>query len=63
MKAGEKPKTQRKAQAAQFVSIPVLMTVVTCPRCGVGVEVWTDREDTSCGHCEHPLFRKQRLNH
>lgn len=63
MKAGEKHRAQRKVAATQFVTVPEPMTVMTCPRCGVGVEVWTNREDTSCEHCDQQLFRKQRRDH
>ncbi len=63
MKAGEKRRTRPEAGRRRFVDVPVLMTVMTCPSCGAGVEVWTNREDTNCDACGHPLFRAQRRDH
>ncbi len=46
-----------------FVSVPVLMTVITCPSCGTGVDIWTGEEETRCFACNHRIFNKQRVNH
>jgi len=63
MKAGEKQRTQRKQPAARLVSVPVLMTIVTCPACGNGVDLWTGEEETRCFACDHRIFKQQRFNH
>ena len=63
MKAGEKHKTRPKRQDGCFVSVPVLMTVIACPSCGTGVDIWTGEEETRCFACDHRIFNKQRLNH
>jgi len=46
-----------------FVSVPVLMTVTTCPSCGIGVDIWTGEEETRCFACNHMIFNQQRINH
>ncbi len=63
MKAGEKHKSQHKRQENCFVSVPVLMTVMTCPSCGSGVDIWTGEEETRCFVCDHSIFNEQRVNH
>jgi DNA-directed RNA polymerase subunit RPC12/RpoP len=63
MKAGEKHKTQLKQPAGCFVYVPDLMTVVTCPSCGNGVDIWTAEEETHCFACDQSIFNKQRVNH
>jgi DNA-directed RNA polymerase subunit RPC12/RpoP len=64
MKAGEKHRTPRKATlAGRFVSVPVLMTVVTCPSCGSEVDLWTGEEETRCFACEYIIHKKQRSAH
>jgi len=63
MKAGEKQRTRRKQPSARLVSVPVLMTIVTCPACGTGVELWTNEAETRCFACDHRLFNIQQLNH
>lgn len=63
MKAGEKHKTRHKPAEGRFVSVPVLMTVITCPSCGSGVDLWTGEEETRCFACDRRIFSKQRMNH
>jgi len=63
MKAGEKHRVLLRQTTAGFVSVPVLMTVVSCPSCGEGVDIWTGEEETRCFACGHAIFRKQRFNH
>lgn len=63
MKAGEKHRTRRREPVGCFVYVPVLMTVVACPACGAGVDIWTGEEETRCFACDHAIFRKQRINH
>ena len=63
MKAGEKHRAPHKQTVAGLASVPVLMTVVSCPACGAGVDLWTGEEETRCFACNHAIFRKQRFNH
>jgi DNA-directed RNA polymerase subunit RPC12/RpoP len=63
MKAGEKHRTPPKQQVAGCVQVPVLMTVVSCPACGAGVDLWTGEEETRCFACDHAIFRIPRFNH
>jgi DNA-directed RNA polymerase subunit RPC12/RpoP len=63
MKAGEKHKIRYKIPENSFVSVPVLMTVITCPSCGSGVDIWTGEEETRCFACGHRIFTQQRVNH
>jgi len=63
MKAGEKHKTRHKQPDGCFVAVPVLMTVITCPSCGTGVDIWTGEEEARCFACNHMIFNKQRVNH
>lgn len=34
---------------------------ITCPRCGVDVELWTDEEETQCIFCGYRIFRSERI--
>lgn len=63
MKAGEKHRIRRKQSVERFVSVPVLMTEITCPACGAGVELWTGDDETRCPSCELEIYRKQRADH
>jgi DNA-directed RNA polymerase subunit RPC12/RpoP len=63
MKAGEKHKIRYKMPQNCFVSVPVLMTVITCPSCGTGVDIWTGEEETRCFACNHRIFNEQKVNH
>lgn len=40
-----------------------LLEVITCPRCGFDMELWTDEHDTRCMNCGHRFFRKESTVH
>lgn len=63
MKDGEKQRTRRKATGARFVTVPVLLTVTTCPQCGNEVDLWTGDDETRCGACACEIYRRQRTLH
>jgi len=37
--------------------------IVTCPRCGEDIEIWTETDEATCLYCNYKLFRKERTVH
>lgn len=62
MKVGEKHRTQRK-QAGCSISVPVLLTEITCPACGSEVDLWTGEDETRCPTCDQEIYKRQRVDH
>jgi DNA-directed RNA polymerase subunit RPC12/RpoP len=52
-----------KRPAGRFVTVPVMMTVITCPSCGDDVDLCTGDDETRCLVCNFTIYRKQRADH
>jgi DNA-directed RNA polymerase subunit RPC12/RpoP len=63
MRAGEKHRTPPRAGRTQRVTVPLLVTEVTCPSCGAEVDLWNGDNETRCCFCEHRLFRRESTVH
>ncbi|UCG79385.1 MAG: hypothetical protein JSV21_06065 [Nitrospirota bacterium] len=54
-----KEKRSQERPACSIKSEP-FPTEVTCPECGVGVEIWSDENETSCALCGYSVYRHER---
>lgn len=53
----EKQKSPCSTQAA---AVPEL---ITCPKCGDEMEIWSDEDETLCLTCRHKFFKKESILH
>lgn len=42
---------------------PSLPEIITCPRCGFDMELWTNERETRCLNCGHRFFRRESTVH
>ena len=63
MRAGEKHRTRLRAPGKSPVMFPLILTLVTCPGCGLEVDIWSADEETRCLACDQRIFKKQRAAH
>jgi DNA-directed RNA polymerase subunit RPC12/RpoP len=63
MRVGEKHRTPGKSAARRSVTVPIMMTEITCPACGAEVDLWADHDATRCQACGLEIYKKQRADH
>jgi|GEM_PF-6344716 DNA-directed RNA polymerase subunit RPC12/RpoP len=39
---------------------PLLSIVVTCPKCGLNIELWNDEDETVCKFCGYAVFKHEK---
>ncbi len=37
--------------------------VITCPRCGSEIDLWSEDDETTCMFCDYKLFDRETTTH
>jgi DNA-directed RNA polymerase subunit RPC12/RpoP len=57
---GKRVREEKKVRSLEHPSLP---GIITCPRCGFDMELWTDEYETRCMNCGHRFFRRESTVH
>lgn len=49
-----------KLRKRKRISLP---EIITCPKCGFDMEIWTDEQETRCMNCGHRFFSRESTVH
>ncbi len=47
----------------QDVLCPAVPEFITCPACGLDMELWSEEEETRCYYCGYRFFRREMTVH
>ena len=59
----EKKQSSCKNKAPGSTKPPPLPHIITCPKCGFDMELWTEEYETRCMNCGHRFFRRESTVH
>lgn len=52
-----------KLEQIEETEFLALVGIVTCPRCGEDIEIWSERSQAACESCNYKLFKKEHIIH
>ncbi len=50
-------------ESANSVRCPAVPEFITCPACGLEMDLWFDEEETRCFFCGYRFFRREATVH
>jgi primosomal protein N' len=56
-------KAEKDKGHAGCVTCPDLPEFITCPACGLEMDLWFDEEETRCALCGYRFFRRETTVH
>ena len=58
MKENPSKHKNNKARGPELSAI-----ITTCPQCGGEVDLWSEKNETTCIFCNHKVFEKEKTIH